>query len=264
MNGADYKERRMLGRTGLSVGRLGLAAGYKVPAAAVEKAFKEYGVNYFYWETRKQGMKEGLRRLVNTDRDDLVIAIQSYDHTGFWLRRSVEKALRELKIDRVDILFLGWFNKMPNNRILAEVNRLKEDNKVRFLGMSGHNRRFHGEMAGREDSPFDVHMIRYSAAHRGAETEIFSSLTEVKPGITTYTATRWGKLISEKKMPPGEKPMTAAECYRFVLSHPSVDLCLAGPRNEREMEEGMLALTAGPLSPEELDRFRRIGDHVHG
>ena len=38
-------EIRTLGRTGLQVGRLGMAAGYGVPAAAVERAF-ERGVNY--------------------------------------------------------------------------------------------------------------------------------------------------------------------------------------------------------------------------
>ncbi len=264
MERIDFRNRRILGRTGLSVSRIGLAAGYKVPTAAVERAFREYGVNYFYWETRKQGMREGLRRLIGSHRDAMVIAIQSYDHTGFWLRRSVEKALRELGIDRADILFLGWYNRMPSKRVLAEVNRLKEENRIGFLGMTGHNRRFHGEMARREDSPFDVHMIRYNAAHRGAETEIFEGLKKDRPGITTYTATRWGKLLREDKMPPGEKPMTAAECYRFVLSHPAVDLCLAGPRSEEEMVQGLRALSDGPLSPEELERFGRIGDYVHG
>ena len=38
-------EPRMLGRTGLRVGPLGIGASYGVPAAAVERAF-EQGVNY--------------------------------------------------------------------------------------------------------------------------------------------------------------------------------------------------------------------------
>jgi hypothetical protein len=37
----------VLGRTGLRVGRLGVAAGYGVPADAVERAF-ERGANYFF------------------------------------------------------------------------------------------------------------------------------------------------------------------------------------------------------------------------
>jgi hypothetical protein len=42
----DLKERVPLGKTGLMVSRIGLASGCGVPAAAIEKAFLEYGINY--------------------------------------------------------------------------------------------------------------------------------------------------------------------------------------------------------------------------
>lgn len=44
----DFKRRVPLGRTGLMVSRIGVASGYGVPAAAIQKAFHEYGANYFY------------------------------------------------------------------------------------------------------------------------------------------------------------------------------------------------------------------------
>jgi len=44
----------VLGRTGLVVGRLGVAASYGVPTKAVEEAF-EQGVNYLYWGTYRRG-----------------------------------------------------------------------------------------------------------------------------------------------------------------------------------------------------------------
>ncbi|MEW6078219.1 MAG: aldo/keto reductase [Thermodesulfobacteriota bacterium] len=264
MSKETFSERVTLGRTGLKVSRIGLAGGYKVPEHAVERAFHEYGINYFYWEMRRPGMKQALLNLAKSRRDQMVIAVQSYDHFGFWLKHSLEKALRALKIECADIFFLGWFNRMPWKKVLEEAARLKEQGKFRFLGVTGHNRAFHGEMIRRPDSPFDVHQVRYNAAHRGAETEVFANLPPVRPGITTYTATRWGKLLNAGSMPPGEKPLTAAECYRFALSHPAVDLCLAGPRTEEEMEQGLRALQAGPLSAEEAARVRRIGDHVHG
>jgi aryl-alcohol dehydrogenase-like predicted oxidoreductase len=264
MSRTNFEERTTLGRTGLSVSRIGLAGGYGVPGPAVEKAYREYGINYFYWVSRKTGMRDALRSLSPTHRDDMVVAVQSYDHIGFWLRGSVEKALRELETDYVDVLLLGWFNKMPNQRLLDVARQLEEEQKVRFLGVTGHNRPFHGEAAHNSDSPFDVHQVRYSAAHRGAESEVFEGLGEDRPGMTVYTATRWGKLLKASKMPPGESPLTAAECYRFVLSHPAVDVCLAGPRSEQQMDEGLRALAQGPLSPEEMERVVRIGDHVHG
>jgi aryl-alcohol dehydrogenase-like predicted oxidoreductase len=115
------------------------------------------------------------------------------------------------------------------------------------------------------DTPIDILMVRYNAAHRGAEQDVFPYLPDDRaPGITTYTATRWGQLLKKKKMPPGEQPLSAAECYRFVLANPHVDLCLIGPRNEREMDHALQVIDADPLSEDDLDRIRRIGDHVHG
>ena len=114
---------------------------------------------------------------------------------------------------------------------------------------------------------FDVMHLRYNAAHRGAETEIFPLLpaeTEKRPGTVSFTATRWGQLLKAKKMPPGEKPLTAPECYRFVLSNPGVDVCMSAPRTLEEMRQNLAVLDAGPMTEAELERVRRIGDCVHG
>jgi aryl-alcohol dehydrogenase-like predicted oxidoreductase len=262
----DFRQPRILGRTGLKVSRLGLASGYGVPATAVEKAYHEQGINYFYWGSRRGGgMRKALRGLGRGARDRIVIALQSYDHLGFFMGRTVEKGLRSLGIDYADVLILGWFNRFPRPGVMEAALKLKERGLVRFLAMSGHNRPLFGETARRAESPIDIFMVRYNAAHRGAEEDIFPHLPEDgAPGVTTYTATRWGKLLDPRKMPPGERPLTAAECYRFVLSHPRVDLCMTGPRSLEEFESGVAALEGGPLDPEEQERICRIGDFVRG
>lgn len=262
----DFHQPRILGRTGLEVSRLGLASGYGVPATAVEKAYHEHGINYFYWGSRRgAGMRDALRGLGRSARDGIVIALQSYDHLGFFMGHTVEKGLRSLGIDYADVLILGWFNRFPRPGVMEAALKLKERGLVRFLAMSGHNRPLFGETARRAESPIDIFMVRYNAAHRGAEEEIFPHLPEDgAPGVTTYTATRWGKLLDPRKMPPGERPLTATECYRFVLSHPRVDLCMTGPRSLEEFEGGVAALAAGPLDPEEGERIRRVGDFVRG
>lgn len=79
----DYRER-ILGRTGLKVGRLGMAASYGAPAEAFEEAFDK-GCNYFYLGggRRKAGMKKAIRSICSRgQRDKLVIAIQSYARSG--------------------------------------------------------------------------------------------------------------------------------------------------------------------------------------
>lgn len=261
---SDFTGRVRLGRTGLSVSRLGLASGYGVPAKAVERAFHEYGINYFFWSTpRKEGMQHGLQRLIRADRDKIVIALQSYDHSGFLATGSVERGLKELGTDYVDVLVLGWHNSRPYGRLLDAAHRLRSRGLVRHIGMSGHKRTTFGKLAQEAGLPLDVFMIRYNAVHTGAETEIFPYLKEDRPGVTIYTATCWRKLLKAKNMPPGEAPLSAADCYRFVLSHPHVDLCLMGPSSGAQMDEGLLALSGGPLSADEMTRIRGIGKYIH-
>jgi predicted aldo/keto reductase-like oxidoreductase len=107
-------------------------------------------------------------------------------------------------------------------------------------------------------------MLRYNAAHRGAEQDVFPFVPAAnRPGIIAYTATSWGQLLRPGKMPPGEPPLTAADCYRFALSHPNVDVCMTGPKNADQLAHALTALDLGPLSPAEMDRARRIGDFIH-
>jgi predicted aldo/keto reductase-like oxidoreductase len=69
-------------------------------------------------------------------------------------------------------------------------------------------------------------------------------------------------LLDPEKMPPGETAPVPSDCYRFALSNPAVDVCLCGPRNMAQMEAALPALELGPLAEEEMERMRRIGDHV--
>jgi aryl-alcohol dehydrogenase-like predicted oxidoreductase len=266
MGDTDFREKTRLGRTGLAVSRLGIGASYGVGAAAIEEAFHDYGVNYFYWGSmRRGGMKKAIRNLLPTHRDELVIALQSYDRSGILMKTFHERGLKSLGIERADVLILGWHNQEPAERILSAALKLKEEGKVRYIAMSGHHRPLFGELAGQDDSPIDIFMVRYNAAHPGAEQDIFPHIGEgERPGVTAYTATCWGKLLKPGKMPDGEAPMTASECYRFALSNPLVDLCMTGPADDEQMREALRTLKDGPLSHEDMDRVRRIGAHVHG
>jgi aryl-alcohol dehydrogenase-like predicted oxidoreductase len=111
---------------------------------------------------------------------------------------------------------------------------------------------------------FDLFHIRYNAAHRGAEEEIFPQLNhEERPGLASYTATRWGQLLKPGKMPPGEEAPPGSHCYRFVLTNSAVDVCMCGPKNRDQMREALRTLKLGPLEGRELKRMRKIGDYVH-
>ena len=255
----------ILGRTGLDIGRLGLAASYGAPAEAFEEAF-ERGCNYFYIGSgrRRAGMRRAVRNICGEGRrDSMVVAVQTYARFGLLTENAFYRTLRSMGLERADILILGWHNRRPSAMLLDRALRMKEKGLFRFLAMSGHNRTLFPQMAG--EGLFDVFHIRYNAAHRGAEGECFPHLTgKDRPGIVTYTATRWGQLLDPKKMPAGEAALAPGECYRFVLSNPHVDVCLCGPKNVDEMRTALSALEDGPLAEEDMKRVQKIGDHVRG
>ena len=56
---------------------------------------------------------------------------------------------------------------------------------------------------------------------------------------------------------------SAGDCYRFVLSHPAVDVCMVGARNLPQMRENLAVLDRGPMDEEDMARMRSIGDHVY-
>ncbi|WP_419175391.1 hypothetical protein [Desulfosediminicola sp.] len=259
----DLNEKRSLGKTGLLVGRLGVASGYGASAEAYEMAF-ERGCNYFYWSSpRKPGMGEAIRNICRQGkRDELVIVLQSYSRSARLMEYFFTKGLKDIGLDSVDVLLLGWHNSAPWKRIMARARQMQEKGMFRHLALSGHNRGLFPELA--SQGSFDLFHLRYNAAHRGAEREIFAKLDPPqRPGLVSYTATRWGHLINPKKVPPGEAPLTSSDCYRFVLSNPAVDVCMCGPADVGEMAAALHTLDAGPLDETEMARVKSIGDYVH-
>jgi aryl-alcohol dehydrogenase-like predicted oxidoreductase len=255
-------EPRILGRTGLRVGPLGVAASYGVPASAVERAF-EQGVNYLYWGSmRRAGFGEAIRNLA-AQRERLVVVLQSYSRMASLLGWSLERGLRAVKLEYADVLLLGIWNKPVPDRILDACRVLRERGLVRFLAVSSHNRRLVPELAA--NPAFDVIHFRYNAVHPGAETDIFPRLaTEKRAGTVSFTTTSWGQLLKPAKVPSGERLPTGSDCYRFVLTRPEVDLCLTGPANAAQMDEALKALERGPMDDEELAWMRRAGAAVRG
>jgi aryl-alcohol dehydrogenase-like predicted oxidoreductase len=252
-----------LGRNGPKVFRLGFSATYRPGKAVVTRAL-DSGINYFFGYGIDSHLFKVLRDLPPSTREHLVISTGAYNYiwTRQDLRRTLEKRLRHLRTDYIDVfLFLGVMRPEQFPPALQEeLASLRETGRVRAVGISCHDRRFVGELAlkGRLDS----YMLRYNAAHRGAERDIFPYLEPHQPGVISYTATRWRALLKPPKQWAGPAP-TAGQCYRFVLSNPHVDVCLTAPSNVKQFDENLASLSDGPLSPEEMTFMRNAGDAVY-
>jgi aryl-alcohol dehydrogenase-like predicted oxidoreductase len=256
---------------------LGLALNYGLDERGLSVAL-ERGVNYLFWTRFRTGRTlPRLREALKRSREKVIVA--TGPTFGFFrggVRRGCENALRTLGTDYLDVYQLFWLGVSSGmtGGVVEELLKLKEEGKVRAIGVSIHNRERAGKLAA--DSPLDLLMVRYNAAHPGAERDIFPFLAprssadhlprndaHRRRAIVAYTATSWRKLL---KAPSGwsERAMTAAECYRFCLTDPNVDVVLSGPKNEAELLENLAAVERGPLNPTELEWVRRFGSAVHG
>ena len=253
-----YRDVPALGRRQF---RLGLATHFGVEGVDLEWAL-EQGIDYVFWTPKARQVTKSLKAALKRDRESLTLACgPTTGYFGGGIRRSCERLLKQLGTDYIDIFQIFWLGRTSawTPSTIDALVSLRESGMVRAIGVSLHDRQRAGKLA--LDSPLDMLMIRYNAAHRGAETETFPYMKD--NGVVSFTATRWGHLLKPGRMPKDEKPLTSSECYRFVLSNPHVHVCLSGPKNREEMKAALHSLENPPLDEAEMERIRRIGDHVH-
>ena len=260
----DFKTA-VLGQTGLTIHRLGLSGTYRPGKKAIYEAI-DNGVNFFFCFGIDTQLIRVLKDVMKTNREKFVVATGSYNY--IWGRqntiKALEKRLRQLGTDYIDIfLFLGVMKEKEfSNHIKAELCQIRDQGKARAIGISTHDRKFAGRLM--DEGILNAIMMRYNAAHRGAETEIFPYLAKHNPAVISYTATRWSYLTRRPKEWPKDKLIPdAGMCYRFVLSNNNIDVCLNAPRNIRQLRENLKAVELGPLSDEEMRFMREFGDVVH-
>ncbi len=261
---SDFLSGR-LGAKNWPVFRLGLAATYR-PGEKTVRCALDHGVNYLFGFAIDTNITSVVRGMNADQREKVILATGGYNwiigHTS--LKKSLENALRRYRTDYIDVFhFLGIMKpKEFPPRVEEELNSLRADGTVRATAVSCHHRKFAAELAAR--GAVDMLMIRYNAAHPGAETDIFPHVVARNTGVISYTATRWRRLLVRPGGWPRNEPIaTVGQCYRFVLSNPSVQVALTAPSNEKQLRENLREVERGPLPEDEMAFMRRFGAYVH-
>jgi aryl-alcohol dehydrogenase-like predicted oxidoreductase len=244
---------------GKTVHRLGLGPNYGIDEAGVEWALDEGGLQYVFWSKRMKGATGPLRRALARDRERYVVA--TGPTTAWWsggLAKAADAARTALSVDTLDVFQLFWLGKTSRwtPAIEEELMELRERGVVRSVGISIHDRQRAAELA--RSTALDLLMIRYNAAHPGAEKDIFPHLPEGRHAVVAYTATSWRQLLRRPKGWEGTVP-TAGDCYRFCLSSPNVHVVLTAPKTHEQLRENVRALDRGPLSDDEMAWMREMG-----
>ena len=259
-------KNRILGAAEVDASRIGISSSYGAEQEVYEEAF-ERGCTYFTWGTFIKGRSAPFIEFIKGvnfagNREKLSIGLLSYSHSRLLGEMFLHSALKNLGVEYIDGLLLGYYSKRPPQRILDWAMEAKDKGLVRAIGITTHNRDIVAPLAA--ENILDYFHIRYNAVHRGAEQDIFAKMHGMNIGLVSFTATCWGKLMEQKKMPAGVVAPTAGDCYRFILAREEVGCCMMGVKNLAMLRQNLDDLEKGPMSEEEIARMRRIGDHLYG
>lgn len=256
-----------------SLCRLGLATrgGGHLRVDDVHHAI-ERGINFLNWPGTPDALSRAVADL-GTRRRDVMVCVQFEARTAADAQLELLGILRELGTDYVDVLTFyyveepaEWEQIIGRGGALEYCRQAQRDGKVLRIGVTSHQRPLAASMA--RSRLLDLLMIRYSAAHRGAEQDVFPVTDALGIPVVVYTCLRWGALLQPTPDdPPGFIVPRAPAWYRFALQHRSVSVALMAPDNRAELDEDLSVLDAGGLlSPAEFDALAAHGQRVrmHG
>ena len=265
------KKQATLGNSLPPVCRLGLATRGNTHLD-VDDVFHAYhrGINYWNWCGHKDGMSRAVGEL-GSNRGSVVVATQI--STAGWTRdemwREITAALDTLQTDYLDVVTLyyvesrhEWDEIVSSAGSIHALQEARDEGVVRAVGLTTHQRDLAAEWV--QTGLLDLLMVRYNAAHRGAEQDVFPMTDFLGVPTICFTCLRWGKLLKPTcEGPPGLSVPPAREWYRFVLSNPSVAVTLMAPNGRDELDDNLLLLDDWKsVAPLEHERLCAHGDRV--
>jgi len=213
----DY---RFLGNTGVKVSPLcfgTMSFGGIADMATSQAMFdqcREAGINFFDCANvyEKGKSEEILGKLIKGCRDEVFITSKVYFPTGqdvnargasrYHIVQSVEKSLRRLNTDRIDLYFIHRFDiRTPIEETLSVLNDLVRQGKVLYLGASNFAAwqvaKALGISVRRGWSRFECIQPMYNLVKRQAEIELIPMAQSEKLGVIPYSPLGGGLLTGK-------------------------------------------------------------------
>ena len=290
--------RRPLGRTGLEVSTLGFGAmelrgapsGPAIDdedAGRLLNALLDEGINFIDTSIDYGRSEELIGRFIAHRRSEYVLASKcgcvpgaplggDHVHTAENIRNGVEHSLRTLKTDHLDLVQFHRSltrEEFEADGALAEALALRDEGKVRFVGVSGILPTLDEQI---EMGVFDAFQIPYSALQRDHEDVIARASSAgagiiIRGGVARGTPDDWENryyyMVSNETMRGFWDAAKLDELLdgmsrttfmlRFTLSHPDLDTTIVGTSSLEHLRENLAAAAAGPLPDDVVSEAKR-------
>jgi aryl-alcohol dehydrogenase-like predicted oxidoreductase len=305
-------ETRPLGRTGVDVTILGYGAmelrgGPRGPAIDDEDAGRvlnavlDGGVNLIDTAIDYGRSEELIGRYLASRRDEYFLASKCgcllgdppqgatppfpHDYRAANIRAGTEQSLRRLGTDRLDLLQVHMSpsrSEMDAGQTVETMQALRDEGKVRFIGMSGILPNLPDHLA---MGVFDVFQIPYSVVQREHE-ELITAAAAAGAGTLIRGGAARGGPSEDKGWSQGPLGLAQGEgqrrweasgldeligdmgrlefVLRFTLSHPDLSSTIVGTSSVDHLRSNLAVAEKGPLPSDLYQEAKRLLGPVGG
>ena len=302
---------KLLGRTGVSVSELCFGTmsfggdADEATSAAMYKAVRDAGVNFFDCadEYNKGKSEEILGRLAKQDRDNLVLTTKCFSPQSDDINargssrrhvvRAVERSLKRLQTDRIDVLFLHKFDALtPIEEMMRGLEDVVRSGKVLYPAVSNwsawQTQRAVDIQERNNWARIQVVQPMYNLVKRQAEVEILPMAQANGIGVIPYSPGAAG-LLSGKYLGQATGRLKTNKMYEarygeawtfevaenfvafckqqglhpvstaiaWVGSHPAVTAPIIGARNLDQLKDSLAAVKV-KMTPELRARIAEL------
>ncbi len=289
-------EKTLLGRTGLSVTKLGFGAmeirGPRVwngrpvsdeDSGRILNAVLDAGINFIDTAYDYGRSEELIGRYISHRRSEFILATKcgctlvdrgDHDETPHvWTRdnllHNIETSLRRMKTDYVDVLQLHGptVEQTKEGGLVDVLKEIQASGKVRWIGISSYLPHIPAYI---DSGDFDTFQIPYSALERahedlireaaatGAGIIVRGGVGRGEPGAGLGAEDKW-KLWDDAKLDEllEEGESRTGFLLRFTLSHPNLSTTIVGTMKPEHLAENVRYASKGALSADVYEEAKR-------
>ncbi len=255
-------EYRTLGKTGLKVTTVSMGVMNCSNPVVLLRAF-DLGINFYdtadcYMRGRNEEM---VGQAFKGKRDKIFIQTKVHAHDEKKMRDSVERSLRRLQTDYIDVLVWHGHSspeEVSDPALFEFMSKMKKEGKVRFTGFSSHSHMAALLREAAKSNYHDVALVSYNFTHSKDLKEAVALATKSGIGIVAMKTQAGG--YKKAKM-GGLSPHQAA--LKYILTDQNVSCAVPGVTTIEQIEE-CASVMGTSLSKRDLYELKQYQSFLKG
>jgi predicted aldo/keto reductase-like oxidoreductase len=255
-------EYRTLGRTGLKVTVVSMGVMNCSDPAVLHRAF-DLGINFYdtadcYMHGHNEEM---VGKVFQGRREKVLIQTKVHAHDEKKMRASVERSLRRLRTDYIDVLLwhgLHSTGEVSDTGLFEFMTKMKKEGKVRFTGFSAHSNMASVLEGAAKTNFHDVALVSYNFTHSKKLKEAVALAVKSGIGVVAMKTQAGGY---KKERMGGLSPHQAA--LKYILMDQNVSAAVPGVTTIEQIDE-CAAVMGTSFSKGDLEELRQYQSFLQG